>query len=267
MDLWDSPLLTDLYQLNMLQAYLETGRTETAVFEFFVRTLPKRRGFLMAAGLEQALDWLERLRFSEQDLSWLKSTGRFSDTLLDTLRALRFTGDVEAMPEGAVFFGNEPILRVVAPMPQAQLVESRLINILHFQTIVASKAARMVLAAPSKSLVDFGLRRAHGAEAGLLAARASYIAGFEATATVLAGQRFGIPLSGTMAHSFIEAFDDEAVAFEGFAHARPQGLVFLIDTYDTEHAARRVVALAPRLQAQGIEIHGVRIDSGDLDAL
>ncbi|HXQ12759.1 MAG TPA: nicotinate phosphoribosyltransferase [Caulobacteraceae bacterium] len=267
MDPWDSPLLTDLYQLNMLQAYLETGRTETAVFEFFVRTLPKRRGFLMAAGLEQALDWLEGLRFAEQELSWLRSTGRFSDALLDALRELRFTGNVEAMPEGAVFFGNEPILRVIAPMPEAQLVESRLINILHYQTIVASKAARIVLAAPGKSLVDFGLRRAHGAEAGLMAARASYIAGFDATATVLAGERFGIPLSGTMAHSFIEAFDDEAAAFEAFAHARPHGLVFLIDTYDTEHAARRVVALAPRLREQGIEIHGVRIDSGDLDAL
>jgi len=267
MDPWNSPLLTDLYQLNMLQACLEAGQTDTAVFEFFVRALPDRRGFLMAAGLEQALDWLERLCFSEDELTWLASTGRFSSRLLDALRGLRFTGDVEAMPEGSIFFGNEPVLRVIAPMPEAQFVESRLINILHFQTIVASKAARMVLAAPGKSLIDFGLRRAHGGEAGLMAARASYVAGFDGTATVMAGQRFGIPLSGTMAHSFIEAFDDEASAFEAFAHARSKGLVLLIDTYDTERAARRVVALAPRLRAQGIDINGVRIDSGDLDAL
>jgi nicotinate phosphoribosyltransferase len=167
------------------------------------------------------------------------------------------------MPEGTLFFANEPILRVTAPLPEAQLVEARLINILHFQTVVASKAARMVLAAPGKLLVDFGLRRAHGAEAGLMAARASYIAGFTGTATVLAGKMFGIPVLGTMAHSYIQAHDDEAVAFERFAHARPQDLVFLIDTYDTEAAARKVVALAPRLKEAGINIRGVRLDSGD----
>jgi nicotinate phosphoribosyltransferase len=262
-----SPLLTDLYQLNMIQAYLEHGETETAVFEFFVRKLPRQRGFLMAAGLEQALDFLERLRFSSEELEWLAQSGRFSKGLVDRLADLRFTGDVHAMPEGTVFFGNEPILRVTASMPEAQLVETRLINILHFQSLIAAKAARMVLLAPGKLLVDFGLRRAHGAEAGLLAARASYIAGFAGSATVLAGKEFGIPLYGTMAHSYIQAFDDEATAFETFARARPDGLVLLIDTYDTEAAARKVVALAPRLKASGIAIRGVRIDSGDLIAL
>jgi len=168
------------------------------------------------------------------------------------------------MPEGTIFFPDEPVFRVTAPLPEAQFVETRLVNLLHFQTVVASKAARMVLAAPGKPLIDYGLRRAHGAEAGLLAARASYIAGFSGTATVAAGCEFGIPVYGTMAHSFIQAHDDETLAFEHFARSHPQGLVLLIDTYDTERAAKRVVALAPRLAAQGITIAGVRIDSGDL---
>ena len=262
-----SALLTDLYQINMIQAYLDHGDTQTAVFELFVRSLPARRGFLVAAGLEQTLDYLENLRFSAAELAWLESTGRFKKNLLDYLGGFRFQGAVDAMPEGTVFFANEPILRVIAPLPQAQFVESRLINLLHFETLVASKAARNVLAAPNKVLVDFGLRRAHGAEAGLLAARASYIAGFAGTATVLAGEMFGIPLYGTMAHSFIETFDDETAAFETFARARPDNLVLLLDTYDTEAAARKVVALAPRLKAAGITIRAVRLDSGDLLAL
>jgi nicotinate phosphoribosyltransferase len=262
-----SALLTDLYQLNMIQAYLDHGETKTAVFEFFVRTLPARRGFLVAAGLEQALDYLQNLRFSEAEVEWLRGTGRFGQNLLDYLTDFRFSGDVHAMPEGSVFFAGEPILRVTAPLPQAQFVESRLINILHFQTLIASKAARMVLAAPNKVLVDFGLRRAHGAEAGVMAARASYIAGLAGTATVLAGRDFAIPLYGTMAHSFIEAFDDEMAAFAAFAKARPDNLVLLLDTYDTEAAARKVVKLAPKLKAAGIAIRGVRLDSGDLIAL
>ncbi len=262
-----SPLLTDLYQLNMIQAYLDHGDTKTAVFELFSRTLPARRGFLLAAGLEQALDYLENLRFPAEEIAWLKGTGRFRQNLLDYLAGFHFSGDVHAMPEGTAFFPNEPILRVTAPLPQAQFVESRLINILHFQSLIAAKAARSVLAAPDKVLVDFGFRRAHGAEAGLMAARASYIAGFAGTATVLAGEEFGIPLYGTMAHSFIETFDDESAAFETFARARPDNLVLLLDTYDTEAAARKVVGLAPRLKASGITIRAVRLDSGDLVAL
>ncbi len=262
-----SPLLTDLYQLNMIEAYLAEGETKTAVFELFVRRLPPRRGFLMAAGLEQALDFLETLRFAEDEIDWLRGTGKFSARTLDYLASLRFTGDVHALAEGTVFFADEPIVRVTAPLPEAQLVEARLINILHFQTLVASKAARMVLVAPGKLLVDFGLRRAHGAEAGLMAARASYLAGFSGTATVLAAKDFGIPLFGTMAHSYIQAHDSEIVAFERFARARPEGLTLLLDTYDTEEAARKVVALAPKLRASGISIRGVRLDSGDLIAL
>lgn len=262
-----SPLLTDLYQLNMIEAYLAEGETKTAVFELFVRRLPLRRGFLMAAGLEQALGFLETLRFSKDEIDWLRGTKKFSARTLDYLANLRFTGDVHALPEGTIFFANEPIVRVTAPLPEAQLVEARLINILHFQSLIASKAARMVLAAPGKLLVDFGVRRAHGAEAGLMAARASYIAGFAGTATVLAAKQFDIPMFGTMAHSYIQAHDREAVAFERFAHARPEGLVFLIDTYDTEAAAEKVVALAPKLKAAGIRISGVRLDSGDMIAL
>src|SRR3989337_1941072 len=199
-----SVLLTDLDQLTMLQGYFDQGMEKTAVFEFFVRRLPGNRNFLMAAGLEQALVYLEALRFTEQELDWLNRCGRFSKPFIDHLGQLRFTGDVHAMPEGTIFFPNEPILRVTAPLPQAQLVESRLINILHFQTLIASKAVRSVLIAPGKLLVDFGLRRAHGAEAGLLAARASYLAGFAGSATVLAAPLFGIPIFGTMAHSFIQ---------------------------------------------------------------
>jgi len=260
-------LLTDLYQLNMIQAYLDHGETEPAVFEFFVRKLPLRRGFLLAAGLDQALEYLEQLRFSAQEIDWLAQTGRFRPNLLDYLSGFRFTGDVHAMPEGTIFFADEPILRVTAPMLQAQLVETRLTNILHFQSLIASKAARMVLAAPGKMLVDFGLRRSHGAEAGLMATRASYVAGCAGTATVLAEQLWGIPSFGTMAHSFIQAFDDEAEAFEKFARSRPENLTLLIDTYDTEAAARKVVALAPRLRTAGIAIRAVRLDSGDLTAL
>jgi nicotinate phosphoribosyltransferase len=262
-----SPLLTDLYQINMIQAYLDHGDTATAVFELFVRSLPPRRGFLLASGLQQALDFLEQLRFSSADIDWLKSTGRFNKNLLDYVADFHFRGEVHAIAEGTAFFAGEPILRVTAPLPQAQLVESRLINILHFQSLIAAKAARCVLAAPGKLLVDFGMRRAHGAEAALLAARASYLAGFAGTATVLAGQEFGIPLFGTMAHSFIEAQDDEMAAFEIFARARPDNVVLLLDTYDTETAARKVVTLAPRLKAAGIAIRGVRLDSGNLAAL
>jgi nicotinate phosphoribosyltransferase len=260
----ESVLLTDLYQLSMIEAYLDHAMTETASFEFFVRRLPPRRRFLVAAGLEQALDFLTELSFSAEEIDWLRGTGRFSSKLIDALAAVRFTGDVHAMPEGTIFFANEPIIRITAPLPQAQLVETRLINILHFQSLIASKAARMTLAARGRSLIDFGLRRAHGAEAGIFAARASYIAGFAGTATVLAERLYGVPTAGTMAHSFVQVFDSESDAFESFARSRPQNLTLLIDTYDTEAAARRVVELGRKLAADGIRIQGVRLDSGDL---
>ena len=248
----------------MLQAYVERGMEEPAVFELFVRKLPESRNFLLAAGLEQVLDFLGALRFRDDELAWIESQGGFSARFLDYLRRFRFLGDVHAMPEGSVFFAGEPILRVTAPLPQAQLVESRVLNLVHFQTLIASKAARVVLAAAGKRLVDFGMRRAHGAEAALLAARAAYLAGFSGTATALAGMEFGIPVFGTMAHSFVQAHASEQEAFVAFARTRPDNVVLLIDTYDTEAAARKVVALAPALAQSGIELKGVRLDSGDL---
>lgn len=259
-----SALLTDLYQLTMAQTYLEQGMEDSAVFEFFVRRLPPRRNFLLAAGLEQVLAFLSGLRVTQEELAWLAGTKRFSPRLLRYLETLRFTGDVDAMPEGTPVFPHEPILRVAAPIPMAQLVETRVMNLLNFQTMIASKAARSVLAAGGKPVIDFGLRRAHGAEAGLLAARASYLAGFAGSATVLAGMEYGVPIYGTMAHSFVQAHKEESAAFEHFAQAQPENVVLLIDTYDTEEGARRVVALASQLRSKGIDVNGVRLDSGDL---
>ncbi|MBT8062958.1 MAG: nicotinate phosphoribosyltransferase [Gammaproteobacteria bacterium] len=257
-------LLTDLYQLTMLQHYFRLGMTEPAVFEVQVRRLPAQRSFLLACGVEQVLHYLENLKFSPQQLRHLASTGLFHGDFLDYLGGLRFTGTVDAMPEGTVVFGEEPLLRVEAPLPEAQFIESRIINLMHFQTLIASKAARCVLAAPDKRLVDFGMRRAHGAEAALYAARASYIAGFAGTATVLANEHFGIPMFGTMAHSLIQAHENETEALANFARVHPGSVVLLIDTYDTVSCAHRVVALHRELAGEGIQIDSVRLDSGDL---
>lgn len=264
MDIRSSALLTDFYQLTMLQGYLERGMEDTAVFECFVRTMPPQRGFFMAAGLAQLLEYLENVRFTPAELDWVADSGRFSRSFVDYLERFRFAGDVQAMPEGTVFFANEPVVRVTAPLPQAQLIETRLLNLLHYQTLIASKAARCVLAAAGKPVIDFGFRRSHGAEAGLLAARAGYLAGFAGSATVMAGRGFEVPVFGTMGHSFIQAHQSERRAFEHFAEAQPDNVIFLLDTYDTQEAARTVVKLAPRLRDKGITIKGVRLDSGEL---
>lgn len=262
-----SALLTDLYELTMLQAYHDAGMHEEAVFEFFVRDLPPQRRFLMAAGLQPLVEYLTGLGFTDQDLAWLQSQRLFSASFLRSLEDLRFTGSLHALPEGTVFFGRQtPVVRVTAPIREAQLVESRLMNLLHYSITVASKAARCVLAAQGRRLVDFGLRRAHGAEAALLSARASHLAGFAGTATAAAGAAWGIPVFGTMAHAFVQAHDDEATAFEHFARSFPGGATLLIDTYDTEAAARTAARLAQRLRGEGIAVRGVRIDSGDLGA-
>jgi len=263
-----SPLLTDLYQLTMLRAYVAAGMHAEAVFEFFVRRLPERRNFLLAAGLEQVIDYLETIGFSAEELDWLEANGHADRASLDYLADFRFTGDVDAVPEGSIVFADEPILRIAAPLPEAQLVESRVVNLLNFQTLIASKAVRCILAAGSgKLLVDFGMRRAHGAEAGLLAARAARIAGFGGTATVLAGRLFDIPVYGTMAHSFVQAHDSESDAFEHFARSLADNVVLLIDTYDTLQGAQKVVDLLPRLRDAGIDVRAVRLDSGDLTGL
>lgn len=263
-----SPLLTDLYQLTMLEAYLREGLEETAVFEFYVRNLPEKRNFLVSAGLESVLSFLENLAFTGEEIRWLSSTGRFSDRSLDYLRGCSFTGDVYAIPEGTIFFAGEPLIRIAAPLPLAQLVETRIINLLHFETIIASKAARCVLAAGDRAqLVDFGLRRAHGAEAGILAARSSYLAGFAGTATVLAGFLYDIPIFGTMAHSYIEAHGDEEQAFVDYGMANPGNVTLLIDTFDTMRGARRAADAVLALKERGIATRAVRLDSGDIPVL
>jgi nicotinate phosphoribosyltransferase len=261
-------LVTDLYQLTMGQAYFELGMRETAVFELFVRRLPRSRRFLVAAGLAQVVEYLEQLRFSSQEIDFLAGLGTFKPTFLRHLSELRFSGSVHAVPEGTPFFADEPILRVTAPILEAQLVESRILNIMHFQTLVASKAVRCVFAAGGRRVIDFGMRRAHEADASVYAARAAYLAGLNATATVEAGRRFGIPLSGTMAHSFIEAHEHEEEAFRDFVASHPGDATLLVDTYDTRRGAQRVAALARELVARNEpqRIRAVRIDSGNLEA-
>jgi nicotinate phosphoribosyltransferase len=262
------PLLTDLYQLTMAQAYFALGMHETAVFELFVRRLPATRRFLLAAGLEQALEFIASLRFKAEEVEFLAGCGLFRRDFLEHLGRVRFSGAIHALPEGTPFFAGEPIVRVTAPIVEAQLLESRLLNIVHFQTTIASKAARCVLAAQGRQLIDFGMRRAHGADAALLSARAAYLAGFDATATVEAGRRFGLPLSGTLAHSFIEAHDSEEQAFRNFVLSSEAPSTLLIDTYDTGRGLQRAIALARELAQSGREqgVAAIRIDSGELAA-
>lgn len=258
-------LLTDLYELTMMQAYVEEGLEETAVFDLFFRRLPENRNFLLACGQEDVLHYLENLRFSQEALTYLDSLDLFSQRFLDYLATFTFTGDVLAVPEGTPVFANEPVMEVIAPLPQAQLIETFVLNQLHFQTLAASKAARVVGAAEGRTVVDFGARRMHGTDATLKAARAFYIAGVQATSNVLAGQIYGIPVSGTMAHSYIEAHDDEIVAFEAFTQQFPR-TVLLVDTYDTLEGVHRVAELASRW-GEAFQVRAVRLDSGDLDHL
>ena len=263
-----SALLTDFYQLSMAQAYFELGMQQAATFELFVRRLPTSRGFLVFAGAEQAIELAERFRFAPAELDYLSGLGRFSRRFLRYLEELRFSGSIAAMAEGTIFFGEEPVVRVSAPIIEAQLLETRLMNICHFQTLIASKAARCVIAAGGRELVDFGLRRAHEADAGVFAARAAFIAGFGATANVEAGRRFGIPLSGTMAHSFIQAHDQEEDAFRNFLSVSEAPTAVLVDTYDTARGVERAMCAARRLESGGRarRLAAVRIDSGDLAA-
>lgn len=258
-------LLTDLYELTMMRAYVEEGMFERAVFSLFARHLPKNRNYLLACGLDDVLTYLERLRFDEAALEYLGTLGKFPRDFLEWLAAFRFSGDVFAVPEGTPVFAGEPILEIAAPLPQAQLVETFVMNQIHVQTLLASKASRVVRAARGRVVVDFGLRRAHGADAGLKSARAFYVAGVAATSNVLASERYGIPAAGTMAHSYVQAHEREADAFEAFARIFPD-TVLLVDTYDVEAATRQVVALSQKLGERFL-VTGVRIDSGDLGEL
>lgn len=260
-------LLTDLYELTMASSYLANGMNGVATFDLFVRELPRERRFLVVSGLESALDYLEHLRFETDDISYLRDLGLFTDDFLGYLSELRFTGEVRAIPEGEIAFAGEPLLQVTAPLIQAQIVETFLLNCITFQTMVASKAARVNLACRDRSFVDFSLRRDHGADAGLFAARASYIGGAVSTSNVLAGKRFGIPVSGTMAHSYVMAFDDEISAFRAYARDFGSDTVLLIDTFDVERGTLNAIGVAREAAARGVRLKGVRIDSGDLGAL
>lgn len=255
-------LFTDLYELTMLQAYFEEAMLEEAVFSLFVRRLHPRRNFLLACGVETVLEFLETVRFEEDDLAYLESLHLFSDRFLRWLKDFRFTGEVNAVPEGTPVFANEPILEIVAPMPEAQLIETFVMNQVHVQTVLATKAGRVVTAAGGRPVVDFGARRMHGIDAALKAARAFWIGGVASTSNVLAGKHYGIPVAGTMAHSYIQAHENEAAAFRHFAKVFPN-TTLLVDTYDTLEGIRKVIALA---RALGEEFHvkAVRLDSGDL---
>ena len=257
-------LATDFYELTMAHAYHAADNVGPATFDLFVRDLPDHRRFLVAAGLASALDALEAMRFGPDAIAYLRSSGRFTEGFLDYLAGWRFTGSVWGMAEGEVVFPDEPILRVTAPLPEAQLVETFLLNTIGFQTMIASKAARVAIAAGDRNFVDFSARRDHGADAALKGARAAYIGGAAATSMTLAGQLYGIPVSGTMAHSFVMGYDDEAAAFRDFARQFPDSSVLLIDTYDTEEGAAVAARVATDLASEGVEIRGVRLDSGDV---
>ncbi len=258
-----SALFVDLYELTMSQVYYERGMIGEAVFELTVRELPESWDYLVAAGLDRALDFLESLRFNDDDLAFVSSLPQFDNAFVDRLRDLRFTGDVWAPPEGTIVYAHEPLIQVIAPLPEAQIVETAMINQIAYPTLVASKAARTVDAAAGRPVIEFGGRRAHGAEAAVEASRATYIAGFEATSSVEAGRRYGIPVTGTMAHSFVLASESEADAFDAFA-ARYPGTTLLVDTYDTADGVTNAIRTAKQ-HGHG-SVGAIRIDSGDLRA-
>jgi nicotinate phosphoribosyltransferase len=258
-------LFTDLYELKMARAYDALGMSGEAVFSLFVRKLPPGRNYLVACGLERALTILEDLRFDTGSLDYLATLQGFDDAFLHRLQNVRFTGDVHAVAEGTPVFSDEPILEVVAPILEAQLVETVLMNVIGLETVLASKAARVVKAAAGRPVIDFGSRRAQGIDAALYGARAFHVAGAASTSNVLAGRRFGIPVAGTMAHSFVQACDDEMAAFRGFARVHPD-TVLLVDTYDTLEGVDRVIDLA-REFGDDFRVRGIRLDSGDLGAL
>jgi nicotinate phosphoribosyltransferase len=257
-------LFTDFYELSMLRAYWTLGVDKEAVFGLFVRRLPEERNFLVACGIDDLLDQLQDFRFDADDLDYLASEG-FPDSVLQQLKDFRFEGDVYAMSEGTPFFANEPVAEIVAPIGQAQVVETLAINQVGFQTIIASKTARVVAAAEGRGVVDFGGRRAHGLDAAIKGARAAYVGGAVATSSVMAGKIYGIPISGTMAHSFVQAHSHEIDAFRDFTKVFPD-TVLLVDTYDTLEGVRKVIALAQELGDE-FQVRAVRIDSGDLAVL
>ena len=256
-------LLTDLYELTMCASYFDNKRTEAATFDLFIRKLPPNRSYYVSAGLEQSLLYLKSIRFNIEQIGFLREKG-FKQDFLDYLRQFKFSGEVWAVPEGTIVFAKEPLIRVTAPVIEAQLVESFLLNTVNLQTMIATKASRVVHAAKGRAIIEFGLRRTHGADAAMKAARCSYIAGCSGTSSVLAGMRYGIPIFGTMAHSFVMFFDNEVEAFKAFVKTFPKASTLLIDTFDNIKGAENAAAVAKQLERKGFQLSGVRIDSGDL---
>jgi nicotinate phosphoribosyltransferase len=267
MDFWHLPLLTDLYEFTMAAGYHRNKMFAPATFSLFIRKYPANRGYFVNAGLHEVLDYLEKFHFESDDIHYLEKTGLFDSGFLEFLRSLRFTGEVLAIPEGRLFFKDEPILEVTAPIIEGQLIESFMINAVNLQVTIATKASRCFHAAKGKNLIDFSLRRTQGIDAGMKVARASYLAGFSGTSNVLAGKHYGIPVSGTMAHSFVESFPEEIDAFRSFCEAFPHNTVLLIDTYDTVEGARKAVQVAREMRSKGFRLKGVRLDSGEMAVL
>ncbi|MCU0600688.1 MAG: nicotinate phosphoribosyltransferase [Desulfobacterales bacterium] len=261
------PLFTDLYELTMAQAYFDNRMFDTAAFSLFIRDYPKNRSYFVAAGLEEALKHLEDYTFSHDELDYLKSIGLFTKYFLSYLKKFRFTGTVRAMPEGSIFFANEPVLEVSAPLIEAQILETFLINTIGMPTLIATKAARCIHATQGRPVIDFAARRTQGHDAAIKVARSAYIAGFTATSNVLAGKLYGIPVSGTMAHSYVTSFASETEAFAAYAKTYPDKAIFLIDTYDTLDGARHAAKVALEMKKQGHQLIGVRLDSGDMVVL
>lgn len=267
-------LLTDLYQLTMAYGYWKAGRTEhQAVFHLFFRKLPFNGHYAIAAGLQTAVEYLQQFRFTDDDVAYLNTlTGNdgkplFEPAFLDYLTQLRFDCDVDAIPEGTLVLPHEPLLRIQGSLIQAQLLETALLNIINFQTLIATKAGRVCQAAAGDAVLEFGLRRAQGIDGALSASRAAYIGGCAATSNVLAGKLFGIPVKGTHAHSWVMSFDDELSAFKTYAQAMPNNCIFLVDTYDSIHGVELAIQMGNELRAQGHEMVGIRLDSGDLNQL
>jgi len=260
-------LLTDLYELTMAASYFENNMMEPATFSLFIRKYPPNRAYFVAAGLEDLLEYVAHFHYSESDLTYLAGTRMFSEEFLHYLKTMRFTGAVRALPEGEIFFVDEPILEITAPVIEAQILETLVINTIQIQSMIATKAARCVHAASGRGLVDFSLRRTHGMDAGLKVARSSYISGFAGTSNVLAGKLYGIPISGTMAHSYVSSFGNEIEAFRAFARSFPKKSIFLIDTYDTIAGAEKAVIVGQEMAKMGDRLSGVRLDSGDMTQL
>jgi nicotinate phosphoribosyltransferase len=258
-------LFTDLYELTMAQAYQVEGMNQLAVFELAFRELPRNRNYIVAAGFADVLGFLTNFRFNDDDLDYLRSHSEFSQAFLERLAALRFSGDVYAVPEGTVVFPNEPLVQVIAPIMEAQLIETLVLNQVHFQSLAATKAARIIGAARERSVVDFGSRRSHGTEAALKVARATYLAGGDGTSNVLAARMYGIPAFGTVAHSYVQAHDDELASFQSFTALYPE-TTLLVDTYDTLEGVRKVIELSRRF-GTAFHVRAVRLDSGDLGRL